>query len=96
MTDQLTPETRYDVVAYTDHGERHPPPPQGGLKFPEVYRASGDLRGAVAFEPGRRRYIVFDLLRVDMVGPPDWMIPRRWWTFVDKARAVAHALWFVR
>jgi hypothetical protein len=90
------PLAKYDVVAYTDDGKAYPPEDDQPRRFSEIYSASGGYRGAVAQQRGDRQFYVFDTYHAEMAPPPVHLKPRRWWTFVDRARALAHALWFLR
>ena len=90
-----TPKT-YDVIGFTSDGKLHPPDAETTVPFDELYALSGAHRGAVARETEGKKYHVFDLNTATF--PPEPPTPRAGWrkAFVSRAKAIAHAVWFLR
>ena len=82
----LDPKTEYEIVAFTGDGRVHPQEPSR-MTFGDIYRASASYRGAVAQD--RKRFVVFDLHHAALGAAG--VIPLKWWTFIGKEQAIAHA-----
>jgi len=89
----LDPKTEYEIVVFTGDGRVHPQEPRPAT-FGDIYRASAEHRGAVAHDREGSRFLVFDLhhAAISTAG----VIPGRWWAFISKEQAIAHALWLLR
>lgn len=87
----LDPKTEYEIIAYTGNGRAHPQVPRSAT-FRQIFRERGAYRGAVAHDHEQYRFLVFDMCHVEETGPKGSVTPKRWWEFISKEQAIAHAL----